>query len=60
MYLMLEWWGYQVMTVICIFISLNLVPAQSVLLSFLLVMYLVSIATADTLTALVGKNYISK
>lgn len=53
---LIEWWSFELSTIICAFISIDLLAAQSVMMNYALMMYMVSLGSSNALATLVGNS----
>ena len=53
---LIEWWSYELSTVICAFVSVQVLAAQSVMMNCVLMMYIVSLGSSNALATLVGNS----
>ena len=53
---LIEWWSFELSTIICAFISVDMLAAQSVMMNYVMMMYMVSLASSNSLSTLVGNS----
>ena len=51
---MLEWWSYELSTIVCSFVSVKILAAQSAIMNYVIMNYLVSLGASSTLATVVG------
>ena len=51
---LVEWWSYELSTIICAFVSVDMLAAQSVMMNYVMMMYMISLASSNSLSTLVG------
>ena len=53
---LIEWWSFELSTIICAFISVDMLAAQSVMVNYILMMYMVSLGSSNAIATLVGNS----
>ena len=53
---LIQWWSLELSTIICAFVSIDILAAQTVIMNFFLVMYMVSLGSSNALATLVGNS----
>ena len=51
---MLEWWSYELSTIVCSFVSVKILAAQSAIMNYVIMNYLVSLGASSTLATVVS------
>ena len=51
---MFEWWSYELSTIVCSFVSVKILAAQSVMMNYVIMNYLISLGGSSALATVVG------